>query len=79
MLGFMSAMVEDDPPLPTYAVTLSQLPLRPGQKLEYLFDFGDSWQFDLLIESIDAAATAAKRIRVIESHGKPPPQYEFYE
>jgi hypothetical protein len=35
-------------------VTIGVLPLMPGSTIEYLFDFGDCWYFDLELESIEA-------------------------
>ncbi len=62
--------------------------LQPGDRLEYLFDFGDSWQFDLELESIESSeleppakvkgrGKQAKQMlgEVLESSGKAPKQY----
>jgi hypothetical protein len=60
-------------------VQVGQLPLQPGESMEYLFDFGDSWKFTIKLEKADAAAPPLRRPKVIESHGKAPAQYESWE
>lgn len=57
---------------------IADLPLEVGSTLEYLFDFGDNWEFQLEIESIDP------KIRpnygeIIASEGKAPQQYPDWE
>ena len=64
----------DEPPYSS-EVRVGDLPLAPGDALEYTFDFGDNWEFQLALESIAPADKKLKRARVIESHGKAPQQY----
>ena len=56
------------------AVKIGELPLAPGMRLDFLFDFGDQWHFTLHTESIDAGP-AIHKPRVLEKHGKAPKQY----
>jgi hypothetical protein len=71
-------------------VMIGAMALRPGDRLEYLFDFGDSWYFDLELESIDApdadpevkvkggkikGSKKAKPAEILETFGKAPKQY----
>jgi Plasmid pRiA4b ORF-3-like protein len=51
------------------------LPLDPGQKMTFVFDFGDTWEFDVRLEKI-LPEGAAKKLKVIERQGKPPKQYD---
>ncbi|OUC14326.1 MAG: hypothetical protein B0A82_12610 [Alkalinema sp. CACIAM 70d] len=37
----------------TTKVTINELPLRVGQSMKYIFDFGDWWEFQLLLEEIE--------------------------
>jgi hypothetical protein len=53
---------------------LDSLHLRKGQRFAYLFDFGDEWWHDVVVEAIHDGQRAAS-IGVIESRGKSPPQY----
>jgi len=43
--------------------------------MKYIFDFGDNWQFDILLEAIDPPNPKVKEAKIIESHGKAPRQY----
>ncbi len=53
---------------------VGDLPLRVGQSMIYLYDFGDQWEFDVTLEAVDPAQPNA-RPRVLETHGEPPEQY----
>ncbi len=55
-------------------VLIGELPLRIGQKMTYLYDFGDNWEFEVTLEKIDLNRKIKKSI-VLEKHGKPPKQY----
>lgn len=63
--------VEDD-----YAddVTLGEAWLSPRQRLEFRYDFGDDWRFDVLVEKLDASETTAKPA-LLAKEGKAPRQY----
>jgi hypothetical protein len=55
-------------------VSLGSLPLQPGQTSTLLYDFGDSWRFDVRLERIDPPGKL-QGPRVLEKHGEPPEQY----
>jgi hypothetical protein len=53
---------------------IAELGLHVGQRLGYVFDFGDDWRVRLtLLERV--AAEDADHPRVLEVRGTPPPQY----
>ena len=54
---------------------LDELKLKAGQRFEYLFDFGDSWRHEVVVETIGPVAPDA-RYGVLEKKGASPPQYE---
>lgn len=54
---------------------IRSLRLRVGQRFEYLFDFGDSWWHDIVVEAIAPADSGATGSGVIESRGSSPRQY----
>ena len=54
---------------------LDELKLKTGQRFEYLFDFGDSWWHEVLVETISPVAPGT-RYGVLEKKGTSPPQYE---
>ena len=43
--------------------------------MEYLFDFGDMWRFDVRLERIDPADGRVKKSKLLEKRGQSPPQY----
>lgn len=57
-------------------VSIGGLSLEPGASMEFLFDFGDDWRFDVQLEEVDPSASRLKKPKVIAAHGKPPAQYE---
>lgn len=58
----------------TSEVRVGDVPLRVGQTMIYLFDFGDHWLFDVTLEKVDPAMAVAPS-RILEKHGDPPEQY----
>ncbi len=64
----------DEPPLAD-EVTPEELSLTPGTVITYLYDFGDNWKFEVLLERIEPADKKLKRAKLLEFHGKRPPQY----
>jgi Plasmid pRiA4b ORF-3-like protein len=60
------------------ATRLSRLGLERGQKIAYLFDFGDEWRVVLTVAAIEAADDG-RYPRVLERQGDAPPQYPDYE
>ncbi|MCI0464096.1 MAG: plasmid pRiA4b ORF-3 family protein [Gemmataceae bacterium] len=63
----------------TPEIEIGELPLNPGQSMTFLFDFGDNWQFNVLLEQIDPPNPRMKKPKLIESHGKAPPQYPDWD
>lgn len=63
--------------LSVYETCLGQLGLREKEKFTYLFDFGDSWWFDLQVLKIMDGSVARPTVK--EVHNKAPRQYPCYE
>jgi len=59
-------------------VSLDSLRLRQGQRFSYLFDFGDHWLHDIVVEAVNAGQRASS-VGVIERRGASPPQYPAEE
>ena len=68
----------EEPPS-TNEVAVGELPLRPGASMEYLFDFGDQWLFDVKLERVDPPDARLRKPKLLEEHGKAPPQYPNLE
>ena len=58
----------------TSKVLVGDVPLRVGQRMTYVFDFGDWWEFDVTLERVDPDM-AIEEPMVLEKHGEPPVQY----
>lgn len=56
---------------------IGNLSLYVGQRILYLFDYGDSWLFTVQLLDIDPEAVLPSRSAIIESKGKPPSQYGY--
>ena len=72
------APFELEPGQRSAATRLSRLGLERGQKIAYLFDFGDEWRVTLKVSAIDAADDGPYP-RVLERRGEAPSQYPDYE
>jgi hypothetical protein len=60
-------------------VTVGTLPLRLGDSMELVYDFGDDWRFNVKLERIDPPGSLKKLPKVLESHGKAPKQYPSWD
>jgi len=58
-------------------VILGELDLFQGKTFEYLFDFGDSWQFEIRVEAVELKTFNG--IELIEQKGEKPQQYKDWE
>ncbi len=61
----------------TDEVLIGELPVAVGQTIDLLYDFGDNWQFDVKLESVEPARASPKSPIVLEKHGKAPEQYPY--
>ncbi len=62
-------------PAPTTAKTkLNRLRLQKGQRIAYVFDFGDEWRVRLVLREIEAD-DGGRYPRIVEGVGEAPPQY----
>lgn len=59
----------------TTEARIGELPLQVGASLTYLYDFGDQWEFDVKLESIEKVDPKMSKPKIVESHGKAPEQY----
>jgi hypothetical protein len=66
------------PELESAEQRLDHARLRKGDKLAYLFDFGDEWRVRMTMRDI-TADDGGRYPRVLESIGDAPPQYPDYD
>jgi hypothetical protein len=69
--------LEEEPS--TSEVLVGQVPLRVGQSMVYLYDFGDQWEFDVTLERVDLAGAGTTDPIILESHGEAPEQYPSWD
>ncbi len=67
-------MAGDSPPA-TDEVTLGHIDPAPGQRLLYLFDFGDEWRFELTVTERTVGQGVAGPPLCFATSGPPPLQY----
>jgi hypothetical protein len=66
-------------PLPRDAAAqLQRLRLKLGQRIAYVFDFGDEWRIDLRVKTVVAPEEGVYP-RIIESGAEAPPQYPDWD
>lgn len=65
-------------PLIASEIAVGSLSLQVGQTMNFLFDFGDEWEFDLLLETIDPNQKLRKA-KILETHGDAPAQYGEFD
>jgi hypothetical protein len=59
---------------------IDDLELTPGAKLYYVFDFGDNWWHDLVVEETNQPVESGRRYpAILERQGAAPPQYPSVE
>jgi hypothetical protein len=56
-------------------VNIGELELYEGQRILYLFDYGDSWEFNIVLEKIDSSGPLPLNPKIVEKKGKAPKQY----
>lgn len=54
---------------------IRDLDLKPNRVFCFLFDLGDNWWHEMTAEQINAERENGKYPRILERHGKSPPQY----
>ena len=78
---------------PSDEVKIGDLPLKIGDTMEYLFDFGDDWEFKVQLEALEPLPLEPKKPsktaknsqagplqgKVLASRGKSPEQYPHWE
>jgi hypothetical protein len=65
-------------PLNSSEVLVGDLSLSVGQPMNFLFDFGDNWEFALVLEAVEPDRIV-NRTELLEAHGKAPEQYPYYD
>lgn len=69
---YVHPMADDD--AFTDEITLRELPLAIKSSMKFVFDFGDWWEFNVLLEKVDEAGEQDEA-KVIAAKGEAPEQY----
>lgn len=59
-------------------LSIGELELHEGQRILYLFDYGDSWEFNVVLEKIDSSRKLPRTPKIVEKKGKAPEQYGYF-
>ena len=54
---------------------IDRLGLKPGQRIAYIYDFGDEWRVSLTLRGLHEEGETG----ILERHGEPPAQYPDHE
>ena len=57
-------------------VHIGDLGLEVGQRILYLFDYGDEWRFQVTLEEIREEGSKPRKPKIVEQKGRAPEQYE---
>ena len=58
---------------------VGDVPLPVGQAMTYLFDFGDSWEFEITLEQVDPAGKTPRKPVLLDGRGDAPQQYPIWD
>jgi hypothetical protein len=68
---------------PSDEVKIGEIPFKVGDKMEYLFDFGDNWEFTVQLESLEPLNAKPNKGtpvgEILASRGKAPEQYPDWQ
>jgi hypothetical protein len=56
-------------------VRVGDLPLAVGTVMDYTYDFGDNWEFEVKLEGIKPAGNRPTKPEIVEERGESPEQY----
>ena len=65
---------EDEGGIPASTVRLDEVVQVPGEKLSYVYDYGDNWELALRLEHILSAAPGTPSAVAVEGRRAPPPE-----
>jgi hypothetical protein len=67
----------DDAETHTDELAIGELPLNERQSMEFQYDFGADWRFDVQLERIEPEGAKISKPTIVESRGEAPAEYEF--
>jgi hypothetical protein len=67
----------DDAEAHTDELVIGELPLDERQSMQFQYDYGADWRFDVQLEKIETDTTKISKPTIVESRGEAPAEYEF--
>ena len=67
----------DDAETHTDELAIGELPLNERQSMQFQYDFGADWRFDVQLEKIEPETANISKATIVESRGEAPAEYEF--
>ena len=62
----------DDAEMHTDELAIGELPLSERQSMQFQYDFGADWRFDIQLEKIEREGTKISKPTIVESRGEAP-------
>ncbi len=60
----------DDAETHTDELAIGQLPLNERQSMQFQYDFGADWRFDVQLEKIEPEGAKISKVTIVESQGE---------
>lgn len=60
----------------TDELAIGELPLNERQSMEFQYDFGADWRFNVLLEKVEPEVKKISKPTIVESRGEAPAEYE---
>ncbi|MBN2285698.1 MAG: plasmid pRiA4b ORF-3 family protein [Tissierellales bacterium] len=70
----ISCPFSEEPPF-TDEFKIGEIPIEIGSVIRFVYDFGDYWEFEILLQEIKTTDIKLEYPKTIEKHGKAPKQY----
>ncbi len=67
----------EDTEMHTDEITIGELPLQERQSMEFQYDFGADWRFDVRLEKVEPKVAELSDATIVESQGEAPAEYEY--
>ena len=74
--AYNSPLIDEGPHVDE--ISIGELELYEGQQVLYLFDYGDEWEFNVLLEKIDKNKPLPLKPIITDRKGKAPEQYRSF-
>jgi hypothetical protein len=67
----------DEAEMHTDELTIGELPLHERQSMQFQYDYGTDWRFDVQLEKVEPQSAKVDEPTIVESRGRAPAEYGF--